>query len=239
MYDEQIRKVEEKTDDEGTKEYVVDSNDDDSMVKSTKEDDNFRSKSEKVLSMLKETKLSKCKIINESDSCYIISQSVLNSKGFLVNPFGAVVVYTDGACNNNGQQGAKAGIGVWFNFNHTLNISAPVRGRATNNNAEIQAATAAILQASTVDIRTLHIYTDSQFLINCITKWIYKWKKNDWKNGNKRPVINKIELVELENSINTYMDSVTWSFVKAHSDVVGNTAADELAKQGALEYKPE
>ena len=27
---------------------------------------------------------------------------------------GYVVVYTDGACENNGKTNAKAGIGVWF-----------------------------------------------------------------------------------------------------------------------------
>lgn len=29
-----------------------------------------------------------------------------------------LVVYTDGACENNGFNGAKAGIGVWFGENH-------------------------------------------------------------------------------------------------------------------------
>lgn len=29
-----------------------------------------------------------------------------------------MVVYTDGACENNGFNGAKAGIGVWFGENH-------------------------------------------------------------------------------------------------------------------------
>lgn len=29
-----------------------------------------------------------------------------------------LVVYTDGACENNGFSGAKAGIGVWFGENH-------------------------------------------------------------------------------------------------------------------------
>lgn len=59
-------------------------------------------------------------------------------------------------------------------------------------------------------VRNLHIYTDSQFLINCITKWIYKWKKNNWSTIAGKPVINKVELVELDNSINEYMDSVIW-----------------------------
>lgn len=31
-----------------------------------------------------------------------------------------VVVYTDGACENNGKHNAKAGIGVWFGDNNPL-----------------------------------------------------------------------------------------------------------------------
>lgn len=33
---------------------------------------------------------------------------------------GYAVVYTDGCCLNNGQHGAKAGIGVWWNDDHPL-----------------------------------------------------------------------------------------------------------------------
>ncbi|KAL3275871.1 hypothetical protein HHI36_020610 [Cryptolaemus montrouzieri] len=55
-----------------------------------------------------------------------------------------VVVYTDGACENNGKANAKAGIGVWFGNNHPLNVSRPVQGKATNNTAEIQACVAAL-----------------------------------------------------------------------------------------------
>lgn len=33
-----------------------------------------------------------------------------------------VVVYTDGACLNNGKPNAKAGIGVWFGDNNPLYV---------------------------------------------------------------------------------------------------------------------
>ena len=39
---------------------------------------------------------------------------------FVVDQNGYVHVYTDGACENNGRAGAKAGIGVWFADNHPL-----------------------------------------------------------------------------------------------------------------------
>ena len=40
--------------------------------------------------------------------------------GFEVDQNGYVHVYTDGACENNGRVGARAGIGVWFADNHPL-----------------------------------------------------------------------------------------------------------------------
>lgn len=41
---------------------------------------------------------------------------------FQVDDEGYVVVYTDGACTQNGRRGAKAGIGVWFGDNHDLSV---------------------------------------------------------------------------------------------------------------------
>ncbi|KAG8257360.1 Ribonuclease H1 [Homalodisca vitripennis] len=41
-------------------------------------------------------------------------------QGFIVDQEGFTIVYTDGACSNNGRTGAKAGVGVWFNHNHPL-----------------------------------------------------------------------------------------------------------------------
>lgn len=42
--------------------------------------------------------------------------------GFIIDPDGFTVVYTDGACSNNGKRGAKAGIGIWFNHEHPLYV---------------------------------------------------------------------------------------------------------------------
>ena len=42
--------------------------------------------------------------------------------------------------------------------------------------AEIQAGIVAIRQAVVADRKKLVIHTDSQFLINCVTKWMQGWK---------------------------------------------------------------
>lgn len=43
-----------------------------------------------------------------------------SASGFIRTPDGYVVVFTDGACSQNGKVGAKAGVGVWFNHNNPL-----------------------------------------------------------------------------------------------------------------------
>ncbi|XP_060535979.1 ribonuclease H1 isoform X2 [Cylas formicarius] len=120
-----------------------------------------------------------------------------------------VIVYTDGACENNGKANAKAGIGVWFGDGNPLNISKPVFGRATNNTAEIQAPTEALKLLRELGYKKAKVLTDSQFTINCITKWIHNWKRNSWKLSSGGPVKNKEDLVKLDNIIQQF-EHVKW-----------------------------
>lgn len=81
------------------------------------------------------------------------------------------------------------------------NVSQPVEGRPTNNMAEIQAVTVAAKQAKQAGIKKLRINTDSKFLISCITQWMPKWKKRGWTTVGNKPVINKVELLEMEKEL--------------------------------------
>jgi len=147
---------------------------------------------------------------------------------------GFTQVYTDGACPNNGKGGARAGIGVWWGEGHKLNLAQRVAGdRQTNNVAEIQAATMAISQAMGAGISRLQVHTDSQFLINCVTQWMKKWKTNGWKTATGQDVKNKEDLVELDKLLMPGRINVKWNHVKGHSDNKGNNEADRLAVKGA------
>jgi ribonuclease HI len=55
------------------------------------------------------------------------------------------------------------------------------------------------IQLLVLGIEKLNIITDSQFTINAMTKWIYSWKKNNWKlsRGNQ-DVKNKKDFQELD-----------------------------------------
>ncbi|XP_066587127.1 ribonuclease H1-like [Prorops nasuta] len=149
---------------------------------------------------------------------------------FEIDDDGYVNVYTDGACINNGSRYAQGGIGVWFADNHPLNVSEPIIGRATNNKAEIKAVTRATEVACEAGIKRLKINTDSRFLINCITKWIDPWKRNGWRTYDGRPVINRYELIEMEEALD--MLHVVWSHIRGHNGNYGNEQADKLAREG-------
>lgn len=95
----------------------------------------------------------------------------------------------------------------FFFFNR--NAGEPVKRRPTNNVGEIEACTRAIQIANSAGIKKLLINTDSEFTINCITKWIHGWKKKNWVNAAGKPVINKDELMELDENLKL-MDDIKW-----------------------------
>ena len=76
-----------------------------------------------------------------------------------------VIVYTDGACSKNGQQGAKAGLGVYFGEDDFRNCSERITGKQTNNTAEVKAIlkAAEILKREILAGFDVHIYSDSKY----------------------------------------------------------------------------
>ncbi|XP_058121340.1 ribonuclease H1 isoform X1 [Anopheles coustani] len=150
---------------------------------------------------------------------------------------GFVHVYTDGSCEGNGQAHAAAGLGVYFGEGHALNTAQPVSGRATNNCGEIQAASMAIRLARAQGVRRLMVNTDSQFLINSITKWLPGWKRRNWTLASGGEVKNKTDFQELERELSSGDIEIKWNHVDAHCGIAGNERADELARQGTQMYR--
>ncbi|XP_034479565.1 ribonuclease H1 [Drosophila innubila] len=156
---------------------------------------------------------------------------------FTVDSEGFVIVYTDGSCLGNGRKNACAGFGVYFGDDHPLNAGKPVLGRVTNNVGEIQASIYAIKFALDLGIEKLCIKTDSQFLINSITKWVPGWKSRGWRLKNMEPVKNVADFKELDELLQNDQLKVKWSYVEAHKGIKGNEMADKLAKQGSQLYR--
>lgn len=140
-------------------------------------------------------------------------------------------VFTDGACFFNGKHGQVAGVGVFWAADDSDNTSEILSGLPSNHRAEIHAAVRAVQIAKARGVKNLILYTDSQYLINGITKWISGWKKREWKTSAGEPVKNKEEFEVLDKEISDI--SIKWVFAKSKSGIDGCDQADKLAKQGA------
>ena len=133
-----------------------------------------------------------------------------------------VTIYTDGACSGNPGKGGWGAILIYAKEKKYMSGSKQL---TTNNQMELTAtieALKAILKPSNIAL-----YTDSQYVKNGITSWIFNWKKNGWKTANKKPVANKDLWIELEKYVDFH--SVNWFWVKGHSGNHYNEIADELA----------
>ncbi|KIM98948.1 hypothetical protein OIDMADRAFT_104854 [Oidiodendron maius Zn] len=147
-----------------------------------------------------------------------------------------VHVYTDGSSRGNGKKGALAGVGVYFGDGDSRNVSEALKGEAqTNQRAELTAIQRA-LEIVPRD-RDIHIYTDSNYSINCSTVWYVNWKKNNWTTAQHEPVMNKDLILAIRALIDerdakgskTHME-----WVKGHDKNPGNEAADKLAVTGSM-----
>ena len=160
--------------------------------------------------------------------------SKTNKKNIIKNK--SIVVFTDGSCLANGKKNAVGGIGIHFPNRELKDVSKVFKNNyCTNQRAELYAILCALryikqnIGLKNVDVC---IKTDSQYSIDCITKWVYGWIKNGWKTRGNTPVANK-EFIEI---IHKYYEhfNIEFEHVDAHTgrkdkDSIANAKADELA----------
>lgn len=138
---------------------------------------------------------------------------------------GFVEIFTDGACSGNPGPGGWGAILRWKGREKELNGGEP---ETTNNRMELMAAIASLETLKRP--MNVVITTDSTYVRDGITKWIFGWKKNGWKTAAKKPVKNADLWQRLEAATKTH--NVQWKWVKGHAGHIENERADELARQG-------
>lgn len=104
----------------------------------------------------------------------------------------------------------------------------------TNNQGELLAVLELLRVTVTYAQFPLHIFCDSQYVINSLTKWMPAWKLKGWRKADGKPVLN----VELLQEIYVLLQDRVFSFewVKGHSGHVLNEAADMRAKAAAVSF---
>jgi len=148
---------------------------------------------------------------------------------------GEVLVWTDGACRRNPGPGGWAAIVVAGGGAEPLELSGGA-AQTTNNRMEYTAALEG-LRALPGGSRAC-IVTDSRLMLDSMTKWIFGWKRKDWRTAGGEPVKNQDLVRALDAEIARHA-AVRWHWVRghetgaAHAHKALNDRADRLAVEAS------
>ena len=137
-----------------------------------------------------------------------------------------IKIYTDGACCGNPGPGGWGAVLLYKE--HQKKIKGGEK-ETTNNRMEMRAVIEA-LRVVKKSAAKITIYTDSKYVQNGISEWIYSWKKNGWKSAAKKPIKNVDLWQELDLAASQH--DIEWQWVKGHNGDKFNEMADELAREG-------
>ena len=73
------------------------------------------------------------------------------------------------------------------------------------------------------------IYTDSQYVKQGMSAWIYNWRRNGWRTSDKKPIKNQDLWMALDELSKNH--EVQWHWVRGHAGHPMNERADQLAKE--------
>jgi len=132
------------------------------------------------------------------------------------------IIFSDGSSRGNPGPGGWGAIVL--NGEKVIELGGR-EAHTTNNRMELLGAINAL---SSIKNKTeIILNTDSSYVINGITKWVYGWQKNNWKTSEKEPVVNKDlweELIKVSSG-----KKIKWNQIGGHIGVPGNERCDEIA----------
>ena len=141
-----------------------------------------------------------------------------------------VEVFTDGACKGNPGPG---GWGALLRIGHHEKEMSGSEAETTNNRMEMLAAIKALQALNQPCQVTLH--TDSKYVLDGITRWVFGWQKNGWKTADRKPVKNADLWQDLLAAARPH--KVEWVWVRGHDGHPENERVDRLASDAATAAK--
>jgi len=138
-----------------------------------------------------------------------------------------VQIYTDGSCLGNPGPGGWAALLYCSPHQHEISGG---ELDSTNNRMELMAAIAGLELLKQRCYVQLH--TDSQYVRQGITQWLYAWQQRNWKTASGKPVKNQ-DLWQRLYAV-SQRHCVDWYWVKGHAGNLHNERVDQLARAAAL-----
>ncbi|KAL8910559.1 MAG: hypothetical protein Q9171_004141 [Xanthocarpia ochracea] len=163
------------------------------------------------------------------------------------------LIFTDGACRNNGQSGATAGIGVAMGDNELWQQAIPITTvldpgqKRTSQRAELLAALPGLRQI--IDVKKKYsnkrrklaptdgedcwiIATDSEYVVKGMTEWLPAWKNNNLRTNRNTKPANLDLFLQLDDAI-AVEETKGVKIGFWHVPREYNAIADRLAKDAA------
>lgn len=141
------------------------------------------------------------------------------------------IVFSDGGCIGNPGPGGWAAIVF---ANQTYRELGGGEKHTTNNRMELIAAIRGIGAAPPGPVK---VVTDSRYLVDGASKWIYGWKKKGWVKSDGGEVLNRDLWEEIDRA--SFMRKITWEHVPGHSGHPENERCDQIANAFARGGTPE
>ncbi|MES2202984.1 MAG: ribonuclease HI [Patescibacteria group bacterium] len=141
------------------------------------------------------------------------------------------VIFCDGASKGN------PGLGGWgavvLAGGHVQELGG-AEAHTTNNRMELTAALNALRYVAPKGPASVVVYTDSNYVINGISKWVHGWKKKGWLTKEKKEVLNRDLWEQLHTAALSLGALIDWRYVGGHVGVAGNERVDAIASDFAV-----
>lgn len=138
--------------------------------------------------------------------------------------------YCDGACSGNPGPGGW-GLLIYDQDKEVILEQGGAEAATTNNRMELLAALRGLEYFAKQGRKSLFVYTDSKYLIDGATKWVFGWIKNNWKTSTGGDVMNQDLWKQIHACLKNHPASpnIKWVYVPGHQGVEGNERVDEIA----------
>jgi len=177
---------------------------------------------------------SQCWFHENHKELYQLSVEVIGNYHPVIND-DKFIVYTDGACPNNGNIDARSSIGIHFSEKNITKIDdvgiALNLSKHSNNYAEMNAIYESLRLIKEKGIKLpIELYTDSTYCRSILLEWYEKWVRNGLLHNKKN-----ISIIQKTYEIYKEFDNLKIIHVRAHTNnkdehSYGNSMADNLAR---------
>jgi ribonuclease HI len=144
----------------------------------------------------------------------------------------SLVIFSDGSSLGNPGPGGYGALIISSKLGEVIELGGS-KQTTTNNEMELVAIVSALTYVA-YNQETVHIFTDSSYVINGATSWMYGWKAKGWRKKDGEEVKNRFHWETLYSLIEDRgKDSINWHHVPGHVGIAGNERVDDIAREFA------